>query len=592
MERSDYLDPTRIAERVQDNTSNLKCAVAVRSLENEYKFSPTIRDKVDDLVARKLTVLRKVRGDGNCFYRSVGYAYIELLIVHGPEALRDFIRGLKEPDKYTTLNAEAAEMEILVGCVSELISAAEARRDTLRKLLGMVLLNECFDHALIRYMRRLAYNFIQNNRRFAINGLPIEEIVGVESETLDSYSENVILKQYEDARHLVFSILPLVLRVNLCIMLLDMKDKKVKQTVKEVYPAKVENFAYFKGDTLDLQQDTIYVLLKPGHYDILYKDEYYKTELMEYDWGYVDKLLPPQQVNNNNGNPKGSHSFITERQIPSPQKLVPAHPNSFVHPANLLQGRSPSPVPICAAPAEDSKQVADQDLCIICFQLASVGPETITLECGHRFHLGCIWTLTSGRKTLQNCPVAECRKKVTKDDARELCSAYKGMQHTFHGEVCPICGNEFGNVTENGASHCQSRFCHVDCVIERMRKENFECVVCHQELTDEYIGRLEKVTKEREDREELARHVMARRLKGKNMLKAADEEKEDDTRKLIYKNEMVLSTHCTSCGEYVKESLRESEHGKDKGHLRCPDCLKSKKECVVCQKIDTSCVCF
>ncbi|MDR3547057.1 MAG: hypothetical protein P4M11_02060 [Candidatus Pacebacteria bacterium] len=72
-------------------------------------------------------------------------------------------------------------------------------------------------------MRRLIYNFMRANRDFRVNGLPIS--AAADTGSLDTYMEEVVLKQGEDARDLVFPIMPLLLRINIGIVLLDTKDK-------------------------------------------------------------------------------------------------------------------------------------------------------------------------------------------------------------------------------------------------------------------------------------------------------------------------------------------------------------------------------
>ena len=39
---------------------------------------------------KKILNLRRSRGDGNCYYRSVGYLYIERLILNGNNQLNAF----------------------------------------------------------------------------------------------------------------------------------------------------------------------------------------------------------------------------------------------------------------------------------------------------------------------------------------------------------------------------------------------------------------------------------------------------------------------------------------------------------------------
>jgi hypothetical protein len=36
--------------------------------------------------------VRRMKSDGNCFYRAVGYGYFENVIIRGPEAIKELLR--------------------------------------------------------------------------------------------------------------------------------------------------------------------------------------------------------------------------------------------------------------------------------------------------------------------------------------------------------------------------------------------------------------------------------------------------------------------------------------------------------------------
>ena len=42
-------------------------------------------------IKNKIKFMRKMRGDGNCYYRAVIYLYVEKLILKGPTQINDFI---------------------------------------------------------------------------------------------------------------------------------------------------------------------------------------------------------------------------------------------------------------------------------------------------------------------------------------------------------------------------------------------------------------------------------------------------------------------------------------------------------------------
>ena len=48
--------------------------------------------KVKDLETKGIRYIRGIRGDGNCYYRAVGYGYFELVIKKGPQYIMDLIK--------------------------------------------------------------------------------------------------------------------------------------------------------------------------------------------------------------------------------------------------------------------------------------------------------------------------------------------------------------------------------------------------------------------------------------------------------------------------------------------------------------------
>ena len=71
---------------------NERCA-----LEEIYKENPTnnVRYRVDEL-SMNYDSWRKIRGDGNCYYRAVAYSYLENLIRSKHSDLLNYIKLLED----------------------------------------------------------------------------------------------------------------------------------------------------------------------------------------------------------------------------------------------------------------------------------------------------------------------------------------------------------------------------------------------------------------------------------------------------------------------------------------------------------------
>ena len=94
------------------------------------------------------TYIRKCRGDGNCYYRAVYYAYMETLIFKGAETLFFFIKMLKQHETNGLNNIEDNNMfNILINISTQLYHEllVNGKRRALQHLFQSVLLVPEFD---------------------------------------------------------------------------------------------------------------------------------------------------------------------------------------------------------------------------------------------------------------------------------------------------------------------------------------------------------------------------------------------------------------------------------------------------------------
>jgi len=64
--------------KVKSSLHNIGQQEAINLLKRDTYTKPHMHDLVDKLIER-FTHFRRVKGDGNCYYRAIGYAYIEYL---------------------------------------------------------------------------------------------------------------------------------------------------------------------------------------------------------------------------------------------------------------------------------------------------------------------------------------------------------------------------------------------------------------------------------------------------------------------------------------------------------------------------------
>lgn len=142
----------------------------------------------------------------------------------------------------------------------------------------------------------MVYNFLKLNHDLSINGIKLNEIICLELPTVNEYLENVVLMHKEDARSVVTMAMPLVLRVNISIVIFMANDTIKSDSCVETYESKNTSFGYAPLDSLDFHEETISVMLRPGHYDILYKNDYYSNTLKIYEGCYMPCELVDNQA--------------------------------------------------------------------------------------------------------------------------------------------------------------------------------------------------------------------------------------------------------------------------------------------------------
>lgn len=88
----------------------------------------------------------KCKADGNCYYRALGYAYIEKLVVSGASYLKDFReRIIKQDAPYKC--KDAISIRVLDGYLKQLYEKhiKEGCEKALKLLFRMMLFSEHFD---------------------------------------------------------------------------------------------------------------------------------------------------------------------------------------------------------------------------------------------------------------------------------------------------------------------------------------------------------------------------------------------------------------------------------------------------------------
>ena len=134
----------------------------------------------------------------------------------------------------------------------------------------MFLFSKSFDESLIFLLRIIVANFIELNHDLNLNGMTVADTCCLDYANYNEYREKVVLRMGEEAQDIVTRIMPLVLRIQIQIFVLDRRNYR---HYNELAAARTCNLDNELGDGLDLHGQTLSVMLNSGHYYGIYYNE-------------------------------------------------------------------------------------------------------------------------------------------------------------------------------------------------------------------------------------------------------------------------------------------------------------------------------
>jgi ubiquitin thioesterase protein OTUB1 len=262
------VDVTNIDVEEYSETSGL-CRLPIRSLANCSRYNQQLTEKALSLSTR-YTHWRKARGDGNCYYRSVAIGYLEYLCRNSTPLSLFYHFYMKI--------FEQREVEIpdeLAGYYREFLSPFKklySQKKAGQSLEGLqdCLQNPHFDLGVVAVFRCLAlytFNQLKNHPDFApflIEG------------TGDAISAD-IARMGNDAEGLVFQAMANALDAKIVHITLSSASSCRDDTFQPLTPG---------------QKVVLHLLLRPGHYDVLYPTAVQKLD--QYSYSTNSFRNPPQ----------------------------------------------------------------------------------------------------------------------------------------------------------------------------------------------------------------------------------------------------------------------------------------------------------
>ncbi|KAM9095166.1 ubiquitin thioesterase OTUB1-like [Sarcophilus harrisii] len=215
-------------------------------LYKEYAEDDNIyQQKIKDL-HKKYSYIRKTRPDGNCFYRAFGFSHLEALLEDKKELQRLKAVSAKSKDDLVAQGFAEFTIEDFHNTFMDLIEQVE-RGTSATELLASFNDQSTSDY-LVVYLRLLTSGHLQRESKF------FEHFIEG-GQTVKEFCQQEVEPMCKESDHIHIMALAQALSISIQVEYMDRGEGGTTNT-----------HVFSEGS-----ETKVYLLYRPGHYDILYK---------------------------------------------------------------------------------------------------------------------------------------------------------------------------------------------------------------------------------------------------------------------------------------------------------------------------------
>ena len=262
-------------------------------VEQTYGYSSSLKEQMTEEAAYLQTIVcrwRRVAGDGNCFYRSTIFGWLEYLVMNAMDNVLTYVvldLDKKFDANYPNVsrlpssirkNFTSRDKDIVILLLDIIIKQLTDKsvsnkqkriKSAYSTLVKAFNFSRAFDTVMILYLRFLLYEFIlENENKIFSKDFPVllGNLLPGQYETergdflFDKYFCEDLLRFYTCAEKLAVYLSPFVLKINIKVVCYDFGTDCDIQT---------KEFKCYLP-----HKDTIMVMYRKAHYDICYSDDY------------------------------------------------------------------------------------------------------------------------------------------------------------------------------------------------------------------------------------------------------------------------------------------------------------------------------
>ncbi|KAB0376888.1 hypothetical protein FD755_011332 [Muntiacus reevesi] len=215
-------------------------------LYKEYAEDDNIyQQKIKDL-HKKYSYIRKTRPDGNCFYRAFGFSHLEALLDDSKELQRFKAVSAKSKEDLVSQGFTEFTIEDFHNTFMDLIEQVE-KQTSVADLLASFNDQSTSDY-LVVYLRLLTSGYLQRESKF------FEHFIEG-GRTVKEFCQQEVEPMCKESDHIHIIALAQALSVSIQVEYMDRGEGGT--TNPHIFP--------------EGSEPKVYLLYRPGHYDILYK---------------------------------------------------------------------------------------------------------------------------------------------------------------------------------------------------------------------------------------------------------------------------------------------------------------------------------
>ncbi|XP_022025914.1 OVARIAN TUMOR DOMAIN-containing deubiquitinating enzyme 1 isoform X1 [Helianthus annuus] len=244
------------------------------SLEAEYKSgSPILLEKIK-VLSEKYAAIRRTRGDGNCFFRSFMFSYLEHILESQDQAEVEHVKANVEKCRKTLQDLGYADFtfeDFFSLFIEQLDSVLQGNELSIsHDELVSRSRDQCVSDYVVMFFRFVTSGEIKKRSEFFE---PF--ILGLSNTTVEQFCKTSVEPMGEESDHVHITALCDALGVPIRVVYLDRssceKEGGVSVNHHDFVPTPADGANASTSETGSEPNPFIVLLYRPGHYDILYK---------------------------------------------------------------------------------------------------------------------------------------------------------------------------------------------------------------------------------------------------------------------------------------------------------------------------------